>query len=100
MKLWTGGVGGEVLELRMDGCTFQCPLEKYETLVKKMLPTNDDRWCLSNQCRKEREKPTRSEPGRPILNLNNNDAKMAFAIAGYGVLSMKYGKTLLAGGAH
>ena len=37
MKLWAGGVGGELLELRMDGSTFQCSLEKYEALV---LPKN------------------------------------------------------------
>ena len=100
MKLWTGGVGGELLELRMDDCTFQCPLEKYENLTKKMLPTNDDRWCTSEECRTERRNLKHSQSGKPTLYLKDNDEKMAFAIAGYGVLSMKYGKTLLARGEH
>ena len=67
MKLRTGGVRGELLELRIDGCTFKCPVEKYETLVKKMLPTNEDKWCLSNQCRKERLKIKWSQHGRPTI---------------------------------
>ena len=65
-----------------------------------MLPKNDDRWCLSEECRAEGRKPKRSQPGRPTLYLKDNDAKMAFAIAGYGVLSMKYGKMLQIGRAH
>ena len=96
MKLWTCGVGGELLELHIDGCTFQCPLEKYETLVKKMLPANDDRWCVSEECRAERRDPKHSQAGKPTLSLKNNDAEMAFAIAGYGILSFKHGKKLLA----
>ena len=98
MKLWTS-YREELLDLSMEGCEFECPLERYENLVEKMLPTTDeDRWCLSNECRRESKLQKLSQHGRPTIYLEDNDAKRAFAIAGYEVLSFKYGRKLLATG--
>lgn len=100
MKLWTG-YREELLDLSMEGCEFECPLERYENLIDKMLPrSNEDKWCVSDECRSESEQKKRSQPGKPTIYLRDNDAKMAFAIAGYGVLSFKYGRKLFTTGPH
>ena len=94
MKLWTGA-NEELLNLAMGSYEFPIKIDLYESLVKNIRPENSDNWCVSNECKFHRQK-NRSPIGKLTLNLKDNDAKMAFAIAGYGILSFKHGKKLLA----
>ena len=97
MLLWTG-VGEQLIPLTINGCGVVCPLQRYKMIIDVIRPKKEDLWCLSveSRCQRDREFPMlRSKRYGPILNLRNNDARIAFAIAGYDILSFKYGKKLL-----
>ena len=91
MKLWTG-VGKKLINLTMSSCEFPCRLDSYKLLVGKMLPLNEDRYCISDSCRLEHLSKLRpGSKSRSKIHFRDNEAITAFAVAGYGVLSMKYG---------
>lgn len=52
LLLWTG-VSEKLITLKLDGCSEVCPLEKYEELMKDVIPSDEQMNCLWDHLSRE-----------------------------------------------